>query len=206
TTVRLAETVDKGVVSFVVEIIGPQRGVHGTDGRATHRLNDDLVKGEGGAEYRQVDPGVLPLFHERDTHAAGQEEEHAIGIAGTNLGDLGGVVGLAHLGVDFVDHVTFIEVLEAGQGVGAGGVVGCHQNRTLETLLAHVSPHGAMHVVVLVGHVEVVFVAHASGQIGRTGVGRQVESPLACGGRNHGHGQVGPDDTGQDIDVVALHE
>src|SRR5690625_919267 len=47
TTVRLAETVDKGVVSFVVEIIGPQRGVHGTDGRATHRLNDDLVKGEG---------------------------------------------------------------------------------------------------------------------------------------------------------------
>ena len=46
-------------------------------------------------------------------HAAGQEEEDAVGAGGLDLGDLGGEVGLAELGVELAGELALVEALEA---------------------------------------------------------------------------------------------
>ena len=61
-----------------------------------------------------------------------------------------------------------------------------------------------MLVVVLIGDVEVVGVAALAGELGRAGVGGEVELALLDCGGDDGQRDVGEDDAGQDVDVVGL--
>jgi hypothetical protein len=46
-----------------------------------------------------INPAVGILLEKRDPHPARQEEEHAVRPARPDLGDLGGVIGLAQFGI-----------------------------------------------------------------------------------------------------------
>ena len=61
-----------------------------------------------------------------------------------------------------------------------------------------------MQIVVLPGDVEIVRMTALAGQDGRAGIRRQVEFPLGGRGRDHGHGQVRPDDAGEHVDLFRL--
>ena len=85
-----------------------------------------LTEGEGSRDDGQIDTRLRILAHEADAHATGQEDERAVGARGADLRNLGGVIGLADLGVDLADQLALKLALETGQRIGAGGIVGRH--------------------------------------------------------------------------------
>ena len=163
------------------------------------------LKEKPGPITGMLDARLRILLHEGDAHAAGQEEEHAVGARGADLRDLGGIVGLAELGVDLADQLALVEALEAVQRIRAGRVVRRQDEHLLDALLSRRScRHRLMEIVVLVGDVEIVLVALLAGQRRGAGIGRQVELALRHRARHHRHGEVRPDDAGQHVDLVAL--
>ena len=96
--------------------------------------------------------------------------------------------------------------LEAGQHVLAGLVVRRHQIYRLDTGILHVFAHTLGGLVVLPGHRHEILVAAGTGDRRRAGVRADEKSAGTCYGLVDGHHEVRPDDTGHNIDLVALHQ
>ena len=180
------------------------RRVLDAQGSIADRAQDTLVKAERRAHHVFVDARAGPLFHERNAHAARQEEIDSIRIRGTDLRDLGGIIGLAQLGVNLVHDLALEGAFKASHAVDARRIVGRHQEHFPDPVVIGPQPTCLVKGVVLPCDVEIHRAAPLARQCRRTGVGRQVEFALGCHAGHHGHGQVGPYDTGHDIDLLGL--
>ena len=125
---------DEFLVLGVVEIGRPRRGVLGAERGVADRAEHVLAEGEAGAHHRDFDARLRILLHEGDAHAAGQEEEDGIGTRRADLRDLGGIVGLAELGVDLADQLALVVALEAVQRIRAGRIVRREDEDLLDAL------------------------------------------------------------------------
>ncbi len=191
-------------VGEVVEILVPLRGVPDAERRIAHRLQDVLIEAEGGADKGQIHARIPVLLQEGDPHAAGQEEEHAVGPAGADLGDLGGVILLSEPGIDLARDLALVEALEAGERILAGRVVGGEDEGFREARVIGMGAGGLVEIVILPGDVEIERVAAPAGERRGAGIGRDVEPALRRGRGHHRHREVGPDDARQHVHLVLL--
>ena len=145
------------------------------------------------------------LLEEGDPHAAGQEEEHALGARSADLCDLGRVLVRAQLGVDLAHDLALVEPLVPGQGVLPGGVIWREDEAVGEPCAVCIGACGLVQVVVLPGDVEVIRVASFAGEERGPRVGREVELALLDRGGHDRDGEVRPDDAGQHVHLVALN-
>ncbi len=76
------EVLDEEHVGRVVQVLVPLRGVDHAERRVADRAQDRLIEGECRAEDWNLagQAGLGVLLQERDAHAAGQEEEHRVGL------------------------------------------------------------------------------------------------------------------------------
>jgi hypothetical protein len=146
------------------------------------------------------------LLDEIDPHAARQEDVERVGLRRAHLGELGGVVELAELGVHLGHHAALVEALEAGQGILAGLVVGRDQVGVLVAFVRGVLARGLVVGVVRPGGDEEIRVAFLAGERRRRGVRADVDSLGVEGHRHRGEHDVGEHDAGQEVDLVELHQ
>ena len=134
----------------------------------------------------------------------GRKNVDRIRARSADLRDLRRIVGLAELGIELACELALVEALVARQRIGAGRVVGRQDEGLLVARGIGVVAHRLVQIVVLPGDVEIVFVAFGARERRGTGVGRKIELALRDRVRHDGHGKIGPDDSGQDVDLFAL--
>ena len=207
-TVFLAEGGHEGLVGSVVQVVRPVGGVEQAQHGLAHGTNHVFIRrktaGDQGDVFGQTRP--YELLDEVDAHGAGQEEIHGIGLGGAQLGQLGRVVDLPHLGVDLVGHLALELALEAGERILARGVVGGDQHHAAKFLVGRKLAGGFVKLVVLVSRAKKVGVALRPCQLAGACVVRQVGH---LGGKQrgrYGQGHVAGDGAGEQVDLFALHK
>ncbi|MPM96492.1 hypothetical protein SDC9_143655 [bioreactor metagenome] len=112
-------------------------GVEGAFHCRTDGLDHILVTREARCEQgRALEHARLRvLLDEVDAHAAGQEDVQRVCAGCADLGNLGGVVDLADLGVDLILKRTAVDALEAIQVILARRVIGRNDHHVLVALL-----------------------------------------------------------------------
>ena len=204
--VFLLELGDELLVRRVREVGRPVRGVEEPGHRRADRVDDVLVGGEAGQQQRRVlaEAGADVLLDEVDAHAAGQEDVDRLRLGGADLGELGGVVELAELGVVLADDLALERALEAGERVLAGLVVRRDQVDALQVARVRVLAGGLVVGVVRPRHGEEQRVAVLAGDRRRRRVRADVDDLVVDRlGQRREH-DVREDDAGHEVDLVAL--
>ena len=182
------------------------RGVEEAGHRRTDRIDDVLIRREARQQQRRVlaEPGADVLLDEVDAHPAGQEDVDGLRLGGADLGELGGVVELAELGVVLADDLALERSLEAGERVLAGLVVRRDQVDALQ--VARVGVLSRRLVVGVVGprHGEEERVAVLAGHRRRRGVRADVDRLAVERFGQRGEHDVREHDAGHEVDLVAL--
>jgi hypothetical protein len=204
--VFLLEFGDELLVRRVREIGRPVRRVEEPRHRRADRTDHVLVGGKARQQQRHVlaEAGADELLDEIDPHAAGQEDVEHLRLGGADLGQLGGVVELAELGVVLADDLALEGALEAGERVLAGLVVRRHQVDALHAALVRELACRLVVRVVRPRHGEEERVAVLARHRRRRRVRAQVEGVrVERLGKRRQH-DVREDDAGHEVDVVAL--
>ena len=188
------------------EVGRPVRGVEEAGHRRADRVDDVLVGREAGQQQRRVlaEAGADVLLDEVDAHAAGQEDVDGLRLGGADLGELGGVVELAELGVVLADDLALEGALEAGERVLAGLVVRRDEVHALQVARVGVLAGRLVVRVVRPRHGEEERVAVLAGDRRRRRVRADVDHLVVERFRQGREHDVREHDAGHEVDLVAL--